>query len=97
MLKELFDLVKGNATNSVINNPDVPNEHNDAVVAEATNTVASGMRNIIAGGGITSLLNLFKGDGTNRKSSLSNPIVSMMSMRHGSGFFINILAKQSKR
>ncbi len=33
MLKELFDLVKGNATDSVINNPDVPNGHNDAAVA----------------------------------------------------------------
>ena len=52
MLKELFELVKGNATETVINNPDVPNEHNDAVVAEATNTVASGLRNIVAGGGL---------------------------------------------
>ncbi|HEV8079753.1 MAG TPA: hypothetical protein VGP43_03505, partial [Chitinophagaceae bacterium] len=47
MLKELFDLVKGNAQESVINNPDVPNEKNDEVVAEATNTVASGLRNVV--------------------------------------------------
>ncbi len=77
MLKELFDLVKGNATESVINNPDVPNEHNDEVVAEATNTVASGLRNVVAGGGLQSLLSLF-GGGANKKSLLSNPIVSMM-------------------
>jgi hypothetical protein len=45
MLKELFDLVKGEATDTVINNPDVPNQYNNDVVAEATNTVASGLRN----------------------------------------------------
>ena len=88
MLKELFDLVKGNATESVINNPDVPNEHNDEVVAEATNTVASGLRNIVAGGGVQSLLSLFGSDGNNKKSLLSNPIVSMM-MGHFAGKLMN--------
>jgi hypothetical protein len=87
MLKELFDLVKGNATDSVINNPDVPNEHNDEVVAEATNTVASGLRNVVAGGGLQSLLSLF-GGGANKKSLLSNPIVSMM-MGHFAGKLMN--------
>lgn len=77
MLKELFDLVKSHATDTVINNTDVPNEHNDEVVAEATNTVASGLRNIVAGGGVQSLLNLFQG-GSAKKGLLSNPIVSMM-------------------
>jgi len=77
MLKELFDLVKGQATDTVINNPDVPNQHNNDVVAEATNTVASGLRNLVAGGGLQSVLALF-GGGTNKKSLLSNPIISMM-------------------
>ena len=77
MLKELFDLVKGNASESVINNPDVPNEQNNEVVAEATNTIASGLRNVVAGGGVQSLLSLF-GGGNNKKGLLSNPIVSMM-------------------
>ncbi len=88
MLKELFDLVKGNATESVINNPDVPNAHNDEIVAEATNTVASGLRNVVAGGGLQSLLALFGGGGTNKKSLLSNPIVSMM-MGHFAGKLMN--------
>ena len=51
MLKELLDLVRGNAQESVINNPEIPNEKNEEVVAEATNTIASGFRNIVAGGG----------------------------------------------
>ena len=77
MLKELFDLVKGEATDSVINNPDVPNQYNNDVVAEATNTVASGLRNVVAGGGVQNVLSMFGGN-TNKKSLLSNPIVSMM-------------------
>ena len=40
MLEELFNLVKGASTETVVNNPDVPNEHNNAVIAEATNTVS---------------------------------------------------------
>src|SRR5688572_15592404 len=87
MLKELFDLVKGKATETVINNPDVPNEHNEEVVAEATNTVAAGLRNVVAGGGVQSLLSLFNG-GSNKKGLLSNPIVSMM-MGHFAGKLMN--------
>jgi hypothetical protein len=87
MLKELFELVKGQATETVINNPAVPNEHNDEVMAEATNTVASGLRNIVAGGGVQSLLGLFTG-GNDKKSLLSNPIVSMM-MGHFAGKLMN--------
>ena len=88
MLKELFDLVRGHATDAVINNPDVPNEHNDDVVAEATNTVASGLRNVVAGGGVQSLLSLFGSGSTDKKSLLSNPIVSMM-MGHFAGKLMN--------
>lgn len=82
MLEELLNLVKGNAAESVINNPDVPNEHNDGVVAEATNTVASGLRNMVAGGGLQNILSLFGNKGNNQQQGsgglLSNPIVSMM-------------------
>ncbi len=78
MLKELFDLIRGNAKETVYDNPDVPNEQNDEVVAEATNTVASGMRNMVAGGGLQSLISLFQGGNTNRKGLLQNPIVNMM-------------------
>lgn len=77
MLKELFDLVKGQATETVVNNPDVPNQYNNDVMAEATNTVASGLRNLVAGGGVQSVVSLFGGN-TNKKSLLGNPIISMM-------------------
>jgi hypothetical protein len=78
MLKELFSLVRESAGDSVINNPDIPNEKNDEVVAEATNTVASGLRNVVAGGGLPSLVSMFNNKGTGSAGLLSNPIVNMM-------------------
>jgi hypothetical protein len=79
MLEELFNLVKGAANDTVINNPEVPNEKNDEIVAEATNTVASGLRNIVAGGGAQNLLSLFGGNNSQQSGGLlSNPIVNMM-------------------
>ncbi len=81
MLDNLFDLIKGVAGDAVINNPDVPNKDNDAVVAEATNTVAGGLQNLVAGGGLQSILSLFGGKNNQQQgqsSLMSNPIVSMM-------------------
>jgi uncharacterized membrane protein YeaQ/YmgE (transglycosylase-associated protein family) len=83
MLEELFNLVKENASDVVVNNPDIPNEHNDEVVAEATNTVASGLRNMVAGGGLQNIISMFTGGnqqagGNDKSSLLSNPIVNMM-------------------
>lgn len=91
MLEELFNLVKGNANESVINNSDIPNEQNDAVVAEATNTVASGLRNIVAGGGLQNIISMFTGGGQQQSSGnglLSNPIVNMM-IGHFAGKLMN--------
>ncbi len=85
MLNNLTDLVKGLAGDAVINNPDIPNEHNDAVVAEATHTVASGLQNVAAGGGLQNILSLFGGSsqvgGSNGLSnnSIVNSMVSQFS------------------
>lgn len=78
MLKQLFDLVKESSNESVINNPDIPNEKNDEVVAEATNTVASGLRNMVAGGGLQNVLSMFGNKGQSGGGLLSNPLVNMM-------------------
>ena len=78
MLKEIFDLVRGTATETVLNKTQLPSDQNEAVVAEATNTVASGLRNMVAGGGVQNILDLFGNKGGDKKSLLSNPLVLMM-------------------
>ncbi|MBS1737600.1 MAG: hypothetical protein JSS98_13490 [Bacteroidetes bacterium] len=90
MLEELFNLVKSAAGSAVINNPNVPDEKNNDIVAEATSTVASGLRNIVAGGGVGSLISMFnKKDGQQSGGGLlSNPIVAMM-VGHFAGKLMN--------
>ena len=78
MLKELVDLVRNSAQKSVFDNNDVPNDRNNEVVAEATNTVASGLRNVVAGGGLESLLSMFSGRQSGGGGLMNNPIVAMM-------------------
>jgi hypothetical protein len=80
MLDNLFNMVKELAGDAVVNNPEVPNEHNNDVIAEATKTVAGGLQNMVAGGGLQNILSLFGGGGqqSSGKGLMGNPIVSMM-------------------
>ncbi len=80
MLDNLFNMVKELAGDAVVNNPEVPNEHNNDVIAEATKTVAGGLQNMVAGGGLQNILSLFGGGGqqASGKGLMGNPIVSMM-------------------
>jgi hypothetical protein len=78
MLENLFNLIKEQGAQPVINNPVIPNEQNNAVLADATHSVADGLQGVLAGGGLSSLLSLFGNSGNNSNSGglLSNPIVS---------------------
>ncbi len=94
MLDELFKIVKQFGTDSVVNNPAIPNEQNQEVMADATKTIASGFQNIVAGGGLENILDLFKGGGSgggNAAGLLKNPIVTMMV-----GYFISKLVSKYK-
>ncbi|HEV7783224.1 MAG TPA: hypothetical protein VGO58_18240 [Chitinophagaceae bacterium] len=85
MLDQLVNIVKQLGQHTVVSNPEVPNEHNQEVMADATQTIAGGFKNIMAGGGLQNILDLFKGGGNSSVSTgsgigglLKNPIVTMM-------------------
>ena len=84
MLDQLFNIVKNFGQETVVKNPDVPNEYNQEVMADATHTIAGGFKNMVAGGGLENILDLFKGGGGSNTSGggigglIKNPIVSMM-------------------
>lgn len=85
MLEQISELVKQFGQNTVVNNPAVSNEDNNAVLAEATNTITGGMQNMLAGGGLQDIISMFTGGKTADQSSqggigglLKNPIVAMM-------------------
>ena len=77
MLENLFNLIKDQAGDSVINNPVVPNEQNEAVVASATHSVAEELQGTLASGGLQNVLSLFNSGSTSNAGGLTNnPIVS---------------------
>lgn len=87
MFEQISALVKQYGQQVVIDNPDIPNENNNAVLAEATRTVTGGMQNMLAGGGLQDIISMFTGggDGSSGRSQtsgiagmLKNPMVSMM-------------------
>ena len=59
MLENLINLVKENAGDAIINNPAVPNEQNDAVIAAAGQSLQGSMQNMILQGKLQDLLSLF--------------------------------------
>jgi hypothetical protein len=87
MLEQIAALVKQFGQDSVVNNPDIANDVNDEVLADATHTISGGMQNMLAGGGLQDIISMFTGGGggqTNASKSggigglLKNPIVMMM-------------------
>ena len=76
MLEDLFNLVKSQGQDAVINNPAVPNDQNDAVLASATHSVAEELQGTVAGGGLQNILSLFGGGSNSGNGLLNNPIVS---------------------
>lgn len=59
MFDQLMNLVKQYSGDAVINNPDVPNEQNDAVMSTASGSIMDTLKGMMSGGGATSVLNLF--------------------------------------
>ena len=87
MLEQISELVKQYGQKTVVENPDVPNEVNNAVLAEATNTITGGMQNMLSGGGLQDIISMFTGSDGNKQGNsqnsgigglLKNPMVSMM-------------------
>ena len=64
MLENLLELVKQHAGEAIVNNPAIPNEQNDAVIQETTQSITGGLQNMLASGGITDVLNMFRGQGS---------------------------------
>lgn len=83
MLENLWKLVQEQGLDSVINNPEIPNEQNNQVLAAATHSVAGGLQETLSGGGLQQVMALFNQSGSTEtgggiSSLLSNPIVSNM-------------------
>ena len=59
MFEQLQDLIKQNSGAAIVNNPDVPNEQNEAVEAAAGSSVMDSLKNMFSGGGAGKITDLF--------------------------------------
>ena len=75
MLENLFNLIREQGTDDVINNPVIPNDQNEAVLASATSSVAEGFQGELAGGGLSNVMSLFGSNGNAGGGLMNNPIV----------------------
>jgi hypothetical protein len=80
MFEQLLDLVKGHSQDAIVNNADVPNEHNEAVQHEATSSIMSTLQGLLGSGGngAAQVLNLFSQNNSGADIS-GHPVAQSMS------------------
>jgi uncharacterized protein YidB (DUF937 family) len=88
MLEQLMDLIKQPSQEAVVNNPAVPNEHNDAVINETGNTIMSTLQSMLANGNASDVLSLFGNKTGNVNNSpvtqnISGNLISNLTSKFG--------------
>lgn len=76
MLDNLINLVREQAGDAVINNPAVPNDRNEEVIAATSESMTGGLQNLLASGGLKDVLKLFGGQ---EQATAGNPVVQGLS------------------
>lgn len=76
MLDQLVQLVRESAQETVVANTAIPNEQNDAVIGEASHSIASGLQEALASGNVKDVMGLFNSNG---QVDNSNPVVNNIS------------------
>ncbi|MES2648276.1 MAG: hypothetical protein V4717_15475 [Bacteroidota bacterium] len=87
MLENLFNLVKEFGQQQVVENPEIPNEQNEAVMAEASQAVAGTLQSQLAQGNLAGVMDMFRSNDSSE--IMSNPVAQNMQ----AGFMENISNK----
>lgn len=74
MFENLLNLVKEHAGDAIINNPAIPNQHNDAAINETTNGIMSALQSQVSGGNLQNIMSMFQGG-----NAASSPVASAIS------------------
>lgn len=77
MLEQLMELIQQSGQQQVVQNPAIPNEHNEQVMAEAGNSIVGGLQQALSGGGLSQVMSLFGQGGSSQglNSLMNNPAV----------------------
>lgn len=60
MLDKIIDLIRNNADDAVVRNPSVPNEKNEEVIRQGSNSIIETLKNALASGRLNDVLGYFK-------------------------------------
>ena len=88
MLEKLMGLIQDHSQDAIVNNPAIPNEHNDSAMQTILGAIKSGMQQQVQGGagGMAGLAGLLGGQsGTSGSGLMSNPIVAGIAQQAISG------------
>lgn len=75
MIENLLSLIRENAGDTIVNNPDIPNERNEEAVEAAGSSLVSGLQGMLAQGGTKEVLAMF----TQENIDQQNPVVQNLS------------------
>lgn len=75
MFEQLTKLAQQFGNEAVIRNNAIPNEQNEAVINETSNTIFSGLQKIVAEGGIDQIAGLFQGKNA---QDATNPVTQQL-------------------
>ena len=78
MFEQLTQLAQQYGNEAVVKNNAIPNEQNDAVISEASNSIFVGLKEIVSQGGVDQLAALFQG---NNVQDSSNPVVQKLTQQ----------------
>jgi Bacterial protein of unknown function (DUF937) len=78
MFEQLTQLVQQFGHDAVVKNDAVPNEHNEAVMQEASSSIMDGLKNMAAQGNVSDLAGLLQG---NNAADADNPVVQKLTQQ----------------
>ena len=82
MLDQLLGLIKQNSQEAIVENPAVPNEHNEDVMQTLLGSITGGLQEHAQSGNIQGIMGLLSGNsGTSSSSLMNNPIVSSIATK----------------
>jgi hypothetical protein len=88
MLENLLSLVKEHASEAIVNNPAIPNEHNDAAISTTAEGIMDHLKGLVTNGGMETIMGLFSG-GSNaingEVTNMSDNIATNLMSKFGIG------------
>ena len=88
MLENLLSLVKEHASEAIVNNPAIPNEHNDAAISTTAEGIMDHLKGLVTNGGMQTIMGLFSG-GSNaingEVTNMSDNIATNLMSKFGIG------------